>query len=67
MSPSGLLLRFAIGCAICAVLAGTLGINGSNSWIPITAIFICIGVFAIITRSAIVTIEERLRKIEQQK
>ncbi len=64
MSQRHILLSFAIGALICALLTGTVGINGTNSWVPIAALFIVLALFALVIRSALGELDEKLRRIE---
>jgi hypothetical protein len=62
------LLHFAIGSALLMVLNGTiLKYNDSNSWIPIAVTFGCFSILAIIVRSAIIAINERLGRMEERR
>ena len=69
MKQKVLLIRFAVGSALLAIMSGTIiknELSAANGWIPITALFIALGYLALLVRSAIGDIDKRLTKIESQ-
>ena len=70
MNPRYSLLQAAIGCALLALMTSYIRIDDSGVWprnIVLVSLFMVIAGLALILRAAIVSIDRRLRALEEHK
>ena len=70
MNPRYSLLQAAIGCTLLALVTSYITIDDSGVWprnIVLVSLFIVIAGLALILRAAIVSIDRRLKALEEHK
>lgn len=68
MNPRNSLIQVSIGCVLLALIASTVKIDDPGTWphnIPIVSLLFVIGGLAWTVRSAFISIENRLKALEE--